>query len=155
METADALARLRDEFGLSQQQIAAMTGKSKGDISKFLKLRDAIIPAVPQQARQQRDDGAAPLTKRHLYNISKLPPDEQTAFATRVQAEQLTALETEQLVQSRTSAKSSNIRRNGLPARQRKFHTSRADVVMTFQRKDFTNEDVQLALDEVRIQLQP
>ena len=149
METADALARLRDEFGLSQQQIAQMTGKSKGDISKFLKLRDAIIPEVQQQARQQRDDGAASLTKRHLYNIAKLPPDEQTDFAARVQTEKLTALETEQLVQRRTSAKSPNIQRNGLPARQRKFHTSIADVVMTFQRKEFTADDIRTVIREL------
>lgn len=154
METADALIRLRDEFGLSQQQIAAMTGKSKGDISKFLKLRDAIISEVQQQARQQPDDGAASLTKRHLYNIAKLPPDEQSAFASRVRVEQLTALETEQLVQRQTSAKSPNIRRNGLPARQRKFHTSIADVVMTFQRKDFSADDIRTVIRELTNQIE-
>ena len=154
METADALVRLRDEFGLSQQQISQMTGKSKGDISKFLKLRDAIIPEVQQQARQQLDDRGASLTKRHLYNIAKLPPDEQTAFASRVQTEQLTALETEQLVQRKMSSKSPTIRRDGLPARQRKLHTSIADVVMTFQRKGFTADDIRTVIRELANQFE-
>ena len=71
-ETADALARLHDEFNLSQKQISKLTGKPTSEISKFLSIHDRVVPEVQQMAREQTE--AAPtLTMRHLYNIAKLP----------------------------------------------------------------------------------
>ncbi len=79
-ETADALARLRDEFDLSQKQISELTGKPAGEISKFLAIHDRVVPEVQQMVREQ-SEAAPTLTMRHLYNIAKLPSDEQPAFA--------------------------------------------------------------------------
>ncbi len=42
MKPQTPLSRLRDEFGLSQTEIAQVTGKSKAEISKFLALHDKV-----------------------------------------------------------------------------------------------------------------
>jgi ParB family chromosome partitioning protein len=152
LETAGALARLRDEFDMSQQDIAATTGKPKGEISKFLAIHDNVTPEVKQLA----DDSTAeetPLTKRHLYNLAQLPPKEQAPFAKRVRSEKLTAMATEKLIREKKSAGSAQVRERGISARQRKFHTSRADVLMTFRKKGFTDDDVRQVVTEIADQL--
>ena len=45
------MARLREEYNLSQKEIAKVTGKSKADVSKFLALRDKVAPDVQDLAR--------------------------------------------------------------------------------------------------------
>ena len=149
-ETADALARLRDEFDLSQKQISELTGKPQGEISKFLAIHDRVVPEVQQMAREQTDT-APVLTMRHLYNLAKLPSHEQPAFAERVRDLKLTATETEELVarrQGRSPRKS-----EGPQSRQRHFRTETAEVVITFKDANVTNADVERVLDAVRGQL--
>ncbi len=110
LETADALARLRDEHGLSQQQLAEVTGKPKSEISKLLAIHDNVTPEVQRHARG--DPGDAKLTKRHLYNISKLPSPQQTAVADHVRNLKLTATQTEELVsqsRGRTNRRSAGL----------------------------------------------
>ena len=149
-ETADALARLRDEFDLLQKQISELTGKPQGEISKFLAIHDRVVPEVQQMAREQSDT-ARTLTMRHLYNIAKLPQSEQKAVADQIRNSHLTATETEELV-SRTRGRSRR-RSAGLQARQRRFHTDTADVLITFNRVGPTNADVRAVLESIQQQV--
>ncbi len=149
LETADALARLRDEHGLSQQELAEVTGKPKSEISKLLAIHDNVTPEVQRRARG--DSADATLTKRHLYNISKLPPQEQNVVADKVRNLQLTATETEELVSG--TCDRSNRRSAGLQVRQRRFHTDLADVLITFNKAGATDADVQTVLDAIHEQL--
>ena len=149
-ETADALARLRDEFDLSQKQISDLTGKPQGEISKFLAIHDRVVPEVQQMAREQSDT-APVLTMRHLYNLAKLPSHEQPAFAERVRDLKLTATETEELVARRQGR--SHRKSEGPQSRQRHFRTETAEVVITFKDANVTNADVKRVLDAVRGQL--
>lgn len=68
-ETADALARLRAEFGMSQKDMVEVTGKSKSEISKLLALRDNVAPELQELART---DESATMNKRQLYQLSRL-----------------------------------------------------------------------------------
>ena len=152
-ETADALARLRDEFGLQQSELCKVTGKPKSEISKLLALHDKVDPAVQQLARNDKD---TLLTKRHLYNISKLEPADQIEVADEVRRKRLNAVETEQLVESRSPIirpKRTIKIGKGIQSRQQRFRTSRAEVLMTFQQNNFTPKDVQLVLDEIAEQI--
>ena len=151
-ETADALARLRDEFQLSQRELCEVTGKPKSEISKLLALHDNVVPAVQTLARSDTD---SPLTTRHLYNISKLKPEQQIELAERVKAESLSAFQTEEIVASLTpkaSAKAPKVlkKSQGLSSRQRRFKTSQADVLVTFHRVGVTTQDILQVLDELR-----
>ena len=151
-ETADALARLRDEFSLSQRELCEVTGKPKSEISKLLALHDNIVPEVQAIARSNTD---SPLTKRHLYNISKLKPDHQVELVERVETENLSAFQTEQIVSSLSPVTKSRTsmplkKSHGLAARQRRYQTSKADVLVTFQRVGATDHDVLEVLDELK-----
>lgn len=149
-ETAVALARLRDEFDLSQKKISELTGKPTSEISKFLAIHDRVVPEVQQMAREQ-SEAAPTLTMRHLYNLSKLPRSEQKAVAARIQQARLTATETEDLV---ARSQGHTLRRpEGLRARQRRFHTSTADVLITFNKAGAADADVEHVLNAVREQL--
>ena len=44
-----------------------------------------------------RDDETGILTKRHLYALSQLLPEDQRLLALRIQKDSLTAIETEKL----------------------------------------------------------
>lgn len=149
-ETADALARLRDEFNLSQKHISELTGKPASEISKFLAIHDRVIPEVQQMAREQAEAGPT-LTMRHLYNIAKLPPTEQKAVAARVRHSRLTATETEDLVTRSQGCR--NRPSAGLQSRQRRFHTDTADILITFNKAEPTNTDVEDVLTAIHGQL--
>lgn len=151
-ETADALARLRDEFQLSQRELSEVTGKPKSEISKLLALHDKVTPEVQTLARSDTDN---PLTKRHLYNISKLPTEQQLPMAQRIQSESLNALGTEQLIDSISpKAKASSTKAikksTGIAARQRRFKTKTADVLMTFRHASVTQDDILAVLSELQ-----
>lgn len=148
-ETADALARLRDEFGMTQSEIVRLTGKSKAEISRFLALHDKIVPEVQQVARS----GSGPLTSRHLYNISKLKPDQQQSIADQVTSQNLTAQQTERLIARQSPKVTPNRRVRNINDRQRRYSTSKADVLMTFRRQAISTEDIQAVLSEVAEQL--
>jgi ParB/RepB/Spo0J family partition protein len=148
-ETADALARLRDEFALSQKRISELTGKPTSEISKFLAIHDRVTPEVQQLAREQSETDS-PLTMRHLYNISKLDgATAQKELASEVQTKRLTALETEQLVTKRLTRGERPRTRFTLRA----FVTAKAKVTITFQKQSVSTDDLIAALDEVRAQL--
>ncbi len=148
-ETADALARLRDEFALTSKELAEVTGKPKAEVSKLLALHDKIIPDVQSIARSS--DSGGNLTKRHLYSISQLPADRQLDVAEQIRNGNLTAIDTEQLVKKKRLK--TVPRSRGVAARQRRFKTATADVVMTFRRATAADEDVEIVLKEIKDQL--
>jgi len=148
-ETSDALARLRDDFGLSQVEIANVTGKSKAEISKFLALHDKVIPEVQEIARS----GSESMTRRHLYSLSKLKPDRQQEVAGTITTQQLTAEQTDRLIARQSPKVTPNRRARTKHERQRRFSTSNADVQMTFRRRTITPEDIQGVLCEIAEQL--
>jgi len=148
METADALVRLRDEHGLTQTELCRVIGKGKSEISKFLALHDKVDPAIQEEARQENSR----LSKRHLYSMSKLKPKDQINLANKVREETLTARETEDLAQQKST--SVRVRKStGLAARQRRFSTNHADVVITFHKQSTADADVRNILGEIETQL--
>lgn len=59
-ETADALARLRDEFGRTQKAISDLTGKPQSEISKFLAIHDWVAPEVQTTRERTSRDRLTP-----------------------------------------------------------------------------------------------
>ena len=149
-DLADALARLRDANGLSQKEIAQATGKSEGEISKILSLLD--LDAEVQKLAREDDTGS--VTKRHLYAVKPLPPDQQQTLIRKVQSEGITADETEELAEKEFRKLRSEPRR-GAPVSQKRFRTTYATVSFVFRKKDVTREDVLEALGEVQAQVRP
>jgi ParB-like chromosome segregation protein Spo0J len=150
-ETADALARLRDDHGLSQVEIARVTGKSKAEISKFLALHDKVVPDVQDLARS---DAGSALSRRHLYSLSRLAPEEQGDLAQRIIREQLTADRTDQLTRPASRSEKPTTRRpKGIQSRQRHFKTSKADVLITFQKQSITDDDLVAVVRDLAAQL--
>jgi len=150
-ETSDALSRLRDEFGLSQIEIAQVTGKSKAEISKFLALHDKVVPEVQQLAR---GDSGNQLSRRHLYSISKIAPEEQGGLADRIIREHLTADRTEQITRPASRKEKPTMRRQrGIQSRQKRFQTSKADVLITFQKQTITEDDIAAVVVELAKQI--
>ena len=149
-DLADALARLRDSNGYSQAELAAATGKSKGEISKLLALLD--LDADVQKLA--REDQTGHVTKRHLYAVRSLSAEDQKELVEKVQRDGMTTEETEALVErKRPASRASNPR--GAPTHRIRLTTSRATVLLTFRRKHVSDEDVRKALDEARRQVEP
>lgn len=148
-ETADALARLRDEFTLSQKQISDLTGKPPSDISKLLAIHDRVTPEVLLLARE-RSNSTPLLTMRHLYNLSKLDSvTAQKELADDIQKRGLTAVETEQRVTKHLSQGKRPHSRH----KSKTFVTSNAKVTIIFQQPSASTDDFLTALDEARSQL--
>ncbi len=68
-DMATALGRLRDEHGLSQQDIAKLTGKPKGEISKYLAIYDHTSEGVKEIARTENDGAKKPGSVRQDAHI--------------------------------------------------------------------------------------
>jgi ParB family chromosome partitioning protein len=96
-ETADALVRLKQDFAMSVSDVAGVTGKSIGEVSKLIALVERVTPEVQERVRKFAD---ASLTKRHLYALTQLEPPQQMRLAARIEREQLTAADTERLVRA-------------------------------------------------------
>ena len=67
-EEADTYERLHSEFGLQQKDIVQRTGKSKGYISRMMKLSN-ISPEVKEQARET--------PREVLFELASYPGDQQ------------------------------------------------------------------------------
>lgn len=147
-DLADALARLRDANGYSQQDLARETGKSEGEISKLLAILD-LDPAVQKAARE---DQSGRITRRHLYAIRALPADRQLTLLRRAQQEIMTAADIEHLAAKESDGPQSH-RRRGAPVSHHRFSTSQATVSLTFRKRDVTTGDILAALDEARHQV--
>ena len=91
LEEAEALRRLRDEFGLTQQAVADAVGKSREAVANLLRLLN-LDPAV----RELLDEGA--LEMGHARALLPLPAAKQIAAAQRTVREKLNVRQTEALV---------------------------------------------------------
>jgi len=147
-ELADALARLRDANGLNQASIADVIGKSKGEISKLFALLD-LDPAVQKLARE---DQTGNITKRHLYAVRTLPPEDQLRVVLQVQRGAIAVVEAEKLV-ARQLDRQPGAAKRGTPVTTRRFTTNSARISLLFRKHDITDDDVLVALEEVRIQI--
>lgn len=146
-ELADALARLRDARHVTQKELARFTGKSEGEIAKLL----AMLDLEPEAQKLAREDKSGNLSRRHLYAATRLPPEQQLAFLTRITLEKITADEAEQEAAASRPAPRTSLKR-GAPVTQVRFLVPDATVLVTFRKKDITLEAILAALDEARRQ---
>ncbi len=91
MEEAVALVRLQDEFGLSQQQVAAAVGKSRAAVANLIRL--VKLDTVVQELLLRGD-----IEMGHARALLALQGEAQVAAARRVVAAGLTVRQTETLV---------------------------------------------------------
>lgn len=144
-ELADALAAVRDAHKYSQDELAKLTGKPKGEISKLL----ALLSLAPDAQKRAREDQT--LTRRQLYAVSQVSPPRQVELIKEVQRQGLKVAETEELV--RREKRPAN--RRGSPTTMRRFQTSAAIVTVTFRKRSVADSDVLTALTEAHSQLTP
>jgi ParB family chromosome partitioning protein len=149
-ELADSLAALRDTNGYSQKQIAELTGKSEGEISKLLKL----LTLAPDVQLAARSDSTGTLSRRHLYAVSRLSQEEQVIVATTVQDQSLTAEDTEAMVSKKLS-RQTKMPKRGAPVTRVQYVTAKARIVLTFRKQSVTPADIMAALDEARAKADP
>lgn len=147
-ELADSLAILRDANGYTQQQLASVTGKSKGEISKILAILD-LAPDVQVVARSAHTEL---FSKRHLYALSRLPTDRQETILTRIQREKLTARDVEKIAE-RMEREFERTDSRGARHFRRSFKTSLGYVTFTFRSNTIADQDVIEAMHEIKRQL--
>lgn len=90
LEEAGALQRLRDEFGLTQEEMAQSVGKSRSAVANALRLLN-LEPAV----REMLNDGA--LDMGHARALLSLPAGVQSDAARRIVQQGMTARQAEAL----------------------------------------------------------
>lgn len=144
-DLADALARLRDGKGMSQREIAQMTGRSEGVVSKILSILE-LDPAVQKIART---DKSGRLTRRHLYALRDLPFPEQRKLVRRVVREGMITEQLEDLAARRAEVLTGRKSRRARAVRQR-FRTSEATITVDFRKRNVTTQDILQAIKELR-----
>ena len=90
LDQAQGLERLRDEFGLTQQEVATAVGKSRPAVANLMRLLN-----LSAGARALLRSGA--LDAGHARALLSLPPAQQDALAQTVAARGLSARQTEAL----------------------------------------------------------
>ncbi len=93
MEEAVALARLRDEFELTQQEVANAVGKSRAAVANLLRLL-----SLREDVKILLEHGD--LEFGHAKALLGLPSEEQSAAASQVVARGLSVRQTESLVRN-------------------------------------------------------
>ncbi len=137
LELADALIELRDQHGLSQDEIARLTGKPKGEISKFISMQ-RIDPDLQQELRV---DDSGKFSRRHLGAVAKVPQEQQRAFVEQIKSENLTAAEAEREA-SRLLQRSWRKRPQGRTGTTRRFAIGSATVEVKFRRRGAADAEV-------------
>lgn len=94
LEEAGALERLKDEFGLTQQQVADAVGKSRVAVTNLLRLLHLAAPV-----REMLLSGA--IEMGHARALLSLEPLDQERLAREVSARQLSVRATEALVRQK------------------------------------------------------
>jgi len=113
LEEAYALQRLRDEFELTQQQVAEAVGKSRVAVANLLRLLNL---AVSVREMLQRGD----IEMGHARALLALPAPDQERLAQEVADRELSVRQTENLVRQwqERAARSAGGRRPGRPHRK-------------------------------------
>lgn len=91
LEEAYALSRLRDEFGLTQQQVADSVGKSRVAVANLLRLLNLAVTVREMLARGDLEMG-------HARALLALPAPDQERLAQEVVERELSVRQTENLV---------------------------------------------------------
>jgi len=140
VELSNALVRLRDDHGMSQEEIARRTGKSKGEISKLLSIQ-RVDTSIRKEAVAKRDGR---FTRRTLVAIAALPPEGQKEMAENVRRG-MPAAEVERTV-SRMRREKRGQRGERASGVVRRFVVGTATVEVRFRKSEVTNEEVAAAL---------
>lgn len=140
-ELADSLGILRDANGYSQQELSKITGKSKGEISRILRLLE-LAPEVQQVARQ---DSSGRIARRHLYAMRDLPVSEQLELLHEIQQGNHTTESVEQRVQNKATPLPTKAETRRL---SEKIRTSHATITIQFDDKSPTIDLMRDALTE-------
>jgi len=144
-DLSDALKELRDQHGLSQEQIAKLTGKPKSEISRFLAMQ-RVTRAVQATVRQDQERR---FSRRHVVALSQLPAEVQPAMVERIKTEKLSAVETEREVKSVRQKETGKAMR-GAPVTVRRFAVGSTRVKITFRKRTVGRNEVLHVLDRVR-----
>ena len=144
-ELSDALAELRDLHGLTQDDIARLTGKPKSEISRLLSLQK-VAPAIQQAVRT---DESGTLSRRHLVAVAQLPVDEQPGLVEKIRGGGLSATETEREA-ARWKQQRTGQAARGVRAVIRRYVVGPATIQITFRKREVTPSDVLNVLDRVR-----
>lgn len=147
-DLADSLAQLRAANGFSQTDLANSTGKNKSEISRLL----SLLELDPNVQKIARDDDSGRITKRHLFAVARLDTDHQQKLIHRIQKDDLTALDIERYVQ-RVDKPKGTANSPGAPVTRRRYLTKHASIWLTFRKKEVSDSDIVLALDEVKRQI--
>jgi len=91
VELHEALLELRDNHDMSQEEIAAETGKSKSEVSRFLSLGE-VKAEILQEAKA---DASGTFTRTTLEALAKVPIEEQDRLAERVRTGSLSSKQVE------------------------------------------------------------
>ena len=97
LEEALALSRLRDEFELTQQEVATAVGKSRAAVANLLR-----ILSLPDDVKTLLEHGD--LEHGHVKALLGLPGQQQSAAAKQVVAQGLSVRQTESLVRNLLAA---------------------------------------------------
>lgn len=144
-ELSDALAELRDQHGLSQDEIARLTGKPKSEISRLLSIQK-VAPAIQQAARTEEN---GPLSRRHLIAVAQLPAEEQPKLVSKIRSGHLSATETERKAARWKEGRTGQVVR-GVRSTVRRYVVGPATVQITFRKRDVQPADVLHVLERVR-----
>ena len=146
-DLAEALGILRDANGYTQVQLAAVTGKSQGEISKTL----GILDLDPEVQAIARNDSTGLVSRRHLLAIRDFPVARQIKLLSGVQDGRYTAEALELLYANATKNRSETGRRHNF--QRRTFKTRHATVRFEFRKPDVNGHDIIEALREIKRQV--
>lgn len=120
LEEAQALDRLRDEFGLTQQQVADAVGKSRVAVTNLLRLLNLCVPVRDMLLAGEIEMG-------HARALLALEPLDQERLARVVATKQLSVRATEALVRARQQGGSVEDGRKKPAGRDRDADTARLE----------------------------
>jgi len=144
-ELSDALAELRNQHGLSQDDIARLTGKPKSEISRLLSIQ-RVAPAIQQEAR---GDQTGRLSRRHLVAVAQLPTEQQEKLVEKIRTGHLSATETEREAANWRQRRTGQAAR-GVRSTVRRYLVGAATVQITFRKREVTDDDVLDVLERVK-----
>jgi ParB family chromosome partitioning protein len=107
VEEAQALKRLQDEFGLTQQEVADAVGKSRTAVTNLLRLMQ-----LQPEVRTFLEHGD--LEMGHARALLSLPPEQQGSVARTVIGKSLSVRQTEALVRRLQSGKKPQAEQGGV-----------------------------------------
>ena len=127
LEEAQALERLKEEFGLTQQQVADAVGKSRVAVTNLLRLLNLAAPVREMLLSGEIEMG-------HARALLSLEPIDQERLARVVAAKQLSVRATERLVRLRqqpTQSKPSSRQKDADTARLERELSDRIGAPVT------------------------